>query len=421
MLPGEAPLAENFFSEIADSSPDYKIMLYRADGVQAFTDNSTIVEVNSRIGTDVFPLRDNPPEAEKLEDNAHFLAAVGSPPNKVLFEETIDDQVYYRMYNPLYNLPKCTGCHGSDHTVRGVIDIQNNITGSVGSQRNSLLIAAALFLGMVVVLTLILMQFLSRTVIKPVRAISGVCSRVTRGDFSSRVDIKNNDEIGSLGETVNTMVEGLYERFELSKFVSSSTIRSIGGKEEGKAVNITLLFTDIRGFTSYAEQHDAETVVGNLNKVLNAQTKIIHDCGGDVDKYVGDEIIAFYTGPESHLCASFTAIKIQKEMQKPEYNGLKVGIGIHSGKVILGRVGSDTRADFTAIGDTVNIASRLCDAAEPDGILVSRFIRDALHDNGSFEGPYRLKMKGKAKQQYVYRLIDLAVDEEKIYEKKQSI
>jgi class 3 adenylate cyclase len=321
------------------------------------------------------------------------------------------------MYNPLYNLPKCTGCHGSDHTVRGVIDIRNNITDSAYSQRNSLIIAAALFLGMVAVLTLILMQFLKTAVINPVRAISGVCDRVTQGDFSSRVNIKNKDEIGSLGETVNTMVEGLYERFELSKFVSSSTIQAIGGKEEGKTVTITLLFSDIRGFTSYAEQHDAETVVGNLNNILNAQTKIIHDCGGDVDKYVGDEIISFFTGPESHLCASYTALKIQKELQRPEYKGLQVGIGIHSGKVILGRVGSDTRADFTAIGDNVNIASRLCDAAPPGGILVSHYIRDALDNSGSFEGPFKLKMKGKAQQQYVYRLIKLSVDEEKIHEK----
>ena len=164
--------------------------------------------------------------------------------------------------------------------MRGVIDIQSDITASVTRRRMSLLVAAALFLGVVVLVAVILSQFMSRMVITPVKVVGNVCTNVTRGNFEARVSIKNNDEIGILGDTVNTMVEGLRERFELSKYVSSSTLKALKGNLEGRKVQITLLFSDIRGFTSYSENRDPETVVHHLNALLNMQTRIIQECGG---------------------------------------------------------------------------------------------------------------------------------------------
>ena len=213
--------------------------------------------------------------------------------------------------------------------------------------------------------------------------------------------------MGLLGETVNTMVEGLFERFELSKFVSLSTIKSLKGDKAGQNVPVTLLFSDIRGFTSFSEDKPPETVVQYLNKVLNIQTEIIHRNGGDIDKYVGDEVVALFSGEEAEFSACRAAIMIQNtfaENSDREYGGLKVGIGINTGDVILGMIGSEKRADFTTIGDNVNTASRLCSAAKMGQILISDSTFVPVKDEINTAGPYRLTVKGKNKTLRVYML-----------------
>lgn len=405
MIPGDAPIAVQFFQDIESRNPDYTIRLFRSNGDEAFTDNQTIREVNENLGTDRFKNRNSEKQSliEPVFDK--FDKATGIPPLPVLFREREEDQVFFRIYKPLINLPKCTGCHGSTHTVRGVIDIRSNISDSVQDRRNSLIISGFLFLVMVGLLTTVLSQFMRIAIITPVKKIGEVCSSVTRGNFESRVNIKNRDEIGVLGNTVNTMVEGLHERFKLSKYVSSTTLQSLKETERGKKVPVTMFFSDIRGFTNYSENHDPETVVSHLNKVLNYQTDILINRSGDVDKYVGDEIVAMFTGEKPELSACLAAYEIQKEFSeksKDSYGGLTVGIGINTGEVILGMIGSENRADFTAIGDNVNIASRLCTAAKPFQILISASTYEKIADHATVDGPYKLKAKGKNKYIKVY-------------------
>jgi adenylate cyclase len=415
MITGNAPIAVNFFKDIKTSNPDYTIRLYRRDGDEAFTDNSTIREVNDNIDTATFEEREGAASAtvEPIEDN--FAVATGMPPQPVFFQMQEENELFFIIYKPLINLPKCTRCHGSDHTVRGVIDIESNITDAQKQQQYALLISGSLFLGMVVILTVLLSQFLKAAVISPVKKIGTVCTNVTNGDFDERVDIGNNDEIGTLGTTVNTMVEGLQERFELSKYVSSSTIASLRGKEKGRKIPVTLFFSDIRGFTSYSENKDPETVVTYLNKILNMQTEILINNNGDIDKYVGDEIVAMFSGDNGHLEACRAALEIQKELtqsSEDEYGGLTVGIGINTGEVIMGMIGSERRADFTVIGDEVNSASRLCDAAKPFQILISDITYKKAQRKIQAEGPFKLRVKGKKTYLRVYILHDTIDNDE---------
>ena len=224
------------------------------------------------------------------------------------------------------------------------------------------------------------------------------------------MEIENRDEIGVLGETVNTMVQGLYERFQLSKFVSSSTIDSLSGKKDGVKESVTLFFSDIRSFTAYSEKKTPEEVVVNLNKILAFQTRIIHENGGDVDKYVGDEIVAIFSGENKEINACRSALVIQKELteKSPEfYDGLTVGIGINTGEVILGMIGSEERADFTVIGDHVNYASRLCDAAKAGEVIISESVYRNLNGKIEVSRPYKIKVKGKEKFHRVYLLSPL--------------
>ena len=172
---------------------------------------------------------------------------------------------------------------------------------------------------------------------------------------------------------------------------------------------MTLFFSDIRSFTSYSELNTPQEVVNSLNRVLNFQTQVIQKNGGDVDKYVGDEIVAIFSGrnKEEHACLS--ALEIQNEIMhnRERYSDLTVGIGINTGEVILGMIGSERRADFTVIGDPVNIASRLCDSAKPGMILISEGVCDQIGDRARFRGPYHLKVKGKAGDLHVYQLLAL--------------
>ncbi len=410
MMAGEASIAVSFFRDVESTSPDFMVHLFRRDGSVAFSDSATIEEVNARLqrqaftGTPRLGMEGIKPLMGK------FAMSTGMPPQDVIFQSAEGEKVFTRFYKPLLNLPKCTVCHGSDHTVRGVLDIHHDITPFIATQRRAVVFSGVFYLTMVLLIAVILTQFLHRTVIRPVRTIGELCSDVTRGRFDGRIRIGSRDEIGLLGETVNQMVEGLHERYELSKYVSTSTIRSLrgqeGGQESGRKVVLTLLFSDIRGFTSYTENRSPDHVVDSLNRVLNLQTDVIHDHGGDVDKYVGDEVVALFSGDHPELDACRAALEIQRRLKdvQAELDGLQVGIGINCGEVILGRIGSEKRADFTVIGDNVNIASRLCSAAKGGQVVVSASVAECSEGGIETDGPFRLQVKGKAKNLKVFLL-----------------
>ena len=407
MLPGEAPLAVEFFKGIDNITEGFSVDLYRTDGEAAFSDNKTIQIVNRNIKRNRFPLRERTEGI--FPERAHpagISAAMQNPPRDAFFRIDADGRIYSVIYKPLVNLPKCTGCHGSDHTIRGLIDIRTDITGSIRRQRSALVAAGFFFLCAVVLLALVLGRFLHSAVLKPVKCIGDVCSGVASGDFSNRVAVSSNDEIGRLGETVNSMVEGLHERFKLTKFVSSSTIESLKDESETRKKRMTIFFSDIRGFTSFSEKRSPEEVVHYLNLILNMQTEVIHEEGGDVDKYVGDAVVALWSGPDAEFRACTAAAVIQDRLpaNPTEFAGLGIGIGITGGEVILGMIGSSRRADFTVIGDTVNTSSRLCGAAKRGQIIISDEVFRTLPGSCKADGPFRLKVKGKDLYQKVYIL-----------------
>ncbi len=406
MLSGEAPVAVRFFTGIREVNPEYRVFLYRVDGTPAFIDDKTINAVNKKLGEKQFiPMPDV--YIPMSEAGQRFGEAVSGIPANVIFTEQEENAVYYRLYKPLINLPDCTVCHGSDHTVRGVIDIHRDITDSVKQQESSLIIASLLFLGIVLLLSGVISQFLRRSVINPVKSIGKVCLAVTGGQFDRKVDVKKNNEIGQLGNTVNDMVTGLRERSELSKYVSNTTLKAIAGDQEGKLVKLTILFSDIRGFTHFAENHPPDRVLTCLNRVLNYQTEAIHRFKGDVDKYVGDAVVAVFTGEDSPARACLAALQIQRGLLSDKNltkEQLRVGIGIHSGDVILGMIGSKDRADYTIIGDTVNITSRMCDAAKAGEVIVSAEIYKKSVNEVKGKGPFILHMKGRTGTVKVYKL-----------------
>ena len=145
---------------------------------------------------------------------------------------------------------------------------------------------------------------------------------------------------------------------------------------------ITVLFADIRGFTAFAEREKPERVVALLNRYFSVMTDIIFAHGGTLDKYIGDELMAIFgaptTSPEDPLNAVKAAVTMQKqlatlnaELSSEGYQPISIGIGLHTGEATIGYVGSERRSEYTAIGDTVNLASRLQSNAAGGQILMS--------------------------------------------------
>lgn len=409
MMPGYAPLAVDYMHDIKNLNSDFDISLFRTDGVPAFSDNETIKAVNDYLGVNAFDKESERAQSGLMVDEMKtFEMVLRNPGAEQVFSTEKENNSYIRIFKPLINLPnRCSKCHGEATTVRGIIDIRQNLRESKSAQYGTALFFSGAYLGIAILLALLLSYFMRSNVISPLKAIGDVCSAVAGGDFEVRADYSKNDELGILGRQVNDMIQGLYERFELSKYVSSSTIQSIKTEQKSRTENLTFLFSDIRGFTSYSDTHSAEEVVDNLNKILDAQTKIIHEAGGDIDKYVGDEIVAIFEGPDAVQNAAIAALKIQELVEATtteNFDGLRLGIGIHMGEAIIGMVGSKDRADFTVIGDNVNLASRLCDAATPGQIVISQTVHKILKDDFVQEGPYRLKVRGKENYQRVHIL-----------------
>ena len=413
MLPGDAPIAVSLLEDARRQNEAGDVRLFRVDGVEAFSDNRTIARVNGNLGRQVFQDKPSlPASPARVEPGRSGLRGRGRRRGAGASPRPARDRSTLTVYNPLLNLPRCSGCHGTDHTVRGVTRIRYDLTPLMNEQRRNLALSGAIFVGVVLLLTAILGTYVRAAVIDPVKRIGDVCNTVTRGQLDVRVEVRSRDEIGVLADTINEMIQGLHERFELSKFVSSSTLRSIRNGEKGAKVRLTMLFSDVRGFTSYTERNPPEQVVESLNRILNMQTDIIHRSGGDVDKYVGDEVVALFSGVDHAFRACHAALEIQREIARAggnAFSGLSVGIGIDSGEVILGMIGSDKRADYTVIGDHVNFAARLCSAARPGQVIVSEAAWSEAGRRVPAKGPYRVQVRGKAEAQRVYVLEEQGV------------
>lgn len=230
---------------------------------------------------------------------------------------------------------------------------------------------------------------LARHLSDPVRRLQASVAQIAGGDLQHRADIHNRaDEIGALATSVNEMSAALqvsfsklqktldsFERFVPDKFVSVIAPQGIENIEVGMASTrkMTILFCDIRGYTSMSEAMTPMQIFLFLNDYLACMGKVIDEAGGFIDKYIGDAIMALFDdeATDSALQAAiamqqaldkFNYERCQGEGESPIQNGLpiiSVGIGIHRGTVVMGTVGFTSRMDSTVIGDAVNVASRI--------------------------------------------------------------
>lgn len=236
------------------------------------------------------------------------------------------------------------------------------------------------------------------------------------GQFSNRVSIYRNDEFGDLALAFNRMAEDL----ELNEKVKSSFGRYVTPEimdmilknpdshwMKGSKVEASVLFVDIRDFTSLSEDKTPESIVDLLNEYFSRITESVIKHGGHLNKFVGDEAMAIFGAPISNPRHAEAAIKAALDIrEKIEHFDKKkdmddvdiqVGIGVNSGEILAGNIGSQKKMEYTVIGDNVNVASRLTSMAKPGEILISRQTYDLIKENISVKVERRgmVAVKGK--------------------------
>ncbi len=275
-------------------------------------------------------------------------------------------------------------------------------------------------------LSIFLTYLIGRNIVLPilflrlsVSSISDILSSMIKGEtkissellkYQDRVLTK--DEIKSLSHEVGNMTQVIRG---IVPYISASTLRSADKTGPSSELReLCFLFTDIRGFTTMCEGLSPQEVVEVLNRYLDLQSSIIMKHQGDVDKFVGDEVMAMFEGKDKELKAVRCALEIREEMKAERDRALaegksvvSIGIGINTGPVVFGSVGARDRMDFTSIGDTVNLAARLEGANK--AYATDSLISEAVWEKVSGEFLCReidlLTVKGKSEPVRIYEVL----------------
>ena len=268
--------------------------------------------------------------------------------------------------------------------------------------------------------------WIARGVSQPVQQLAAHTRHVATGDYTRSIHLDREDELGQLATAFNQMTAGLAERDRvrdlLGKVVSPEiatqllqSALKLGGEER----EVTILFCDLRDFTSFSEKMPPTEVLALLNRYLDRMSTIIEQHGGVIDKYIGDAIMALFGAPVAVADAPGRAIAAARDMAraldalnrelvaegKP---ALVFGIGINTARVVAGNMGSKTRLNYTVIGDGVNLASRLealtKDPAYATPIIVSEATLRAMKDPPPARALGDVKVKGKAEAVKIFAL-----------------
>ena len=219
------------------------------------------------------------------------------------------------------------------------------------------------------------------------------------------------EDISDVSRVKNTFKRYVSKQV-VDEILDDDTKLNLGGEER----EITVLFSDIRGFTAMAESMDPESVVSTLNEHFSAMIDIVFKHNGTLDKIVGDQLMIVFGAPIAHQDDTERAISTAQEMQKTikhinkdrikrKEDSVHIGIGINKGPAVSGNIGSRDRMDYTIIGDAVNLGARLCSAAGPDEILISKTVYCAVKDKISCKELEPINVKGKKEKIPVYRVL----------------
>jgi len=251
--------------------------------------------------------------------------------------------------------------------------------------------------------------------LRPIRDLAEGTERFAAGDYSQRLPVVQDDDLGALAASFNRMQAGLAERQRLQAAFGTYVDPALAARllEQGDDVfsgerrEVTVMFVDIRDFTPFAEVNTAEDTVARLNALFEIVVPAVVDAGGHVNKFLGDGALAVFGAPNDladHADAAVGAAVLIHRLVAQRFGGeLRIGIGINTGVVIAGTIGGGGRLEFTLIGDTTNVAARVEQLTKTTGdtILVTHHTVDALNGRSPElidRGSHALKGKSAAVQ-----------------------
>ena len=219
------------------------------------------------------------------------------------------------------------------------------------------------------------------------------------------------EDISDISKVKNTFKRYVSKQV-VDEILDNEAKLNLGGEKR----EVVVLFTDIRGFTSMSEKMEPEKVVTTLNEYFTDMIDIVFKYNGTIDKIIGDELMVVYGAPLSTNNDTERAIKtavemqqkikkLNKERKKRKEEPICVGIGINRGDVISGNIGSRDMMDYTVIGDTVNLGSRLCSSAKPNEILVSKPVYIKTKEMFKYKPLDSIKVKGKKDKIELYKVL----------------
>jgi adenylate cyclase len=268
----------------------------------------------------------------------------------------------------------------------------------------------------------------------PLKRLRHGVEQMSEGNVMVRVPPTSHDEVGELTRAFNEMGDSLAQKQRVQNafgryvddYVLSQLLDGDGEEQAGIEREVTVLFVDIRRFTRLSEGMKAPDVVALLNEVFQTISDRILEQGGTIDKFIGDSVMAYFGAPVPHndhpLRAVQAAMEIIAAIDERNHHTptgdekkpvpVQVGIGIHTGNVVVGNIGSDRRTDYTAIGDAVNVAHRLEKIAPPGEILVSEAVQRRVCGSVAMRFEGERQLSGREEPVHVYAVaVDTDGDE----------
>jgi adenylate cyclase len=264
----------------------------------------------------------------------------------------------------------------------------------------------------------------SGTITWPIKQLVAAAKRISEGDFNIRLKPKSRDEVATLSFAFNDMAKGLEERDRVkevfNKFHNKEVAEKLMAGEVklgGERKNAVIFFSDVRGFTAMSESMQPEEVVEMLNEYMTEMVAVVRNHHGIIDKYVGDAIMALWGVPIEGENDAYQAVRACLEMrvQLAKLNEkrisrnqpvLRIGMGVNVGSVIAGNIGSNEKMEYTVIGDSVNLASRIESMTKTYGtdLLLSHTLYEKVKDRFIFESCESAMVKGKSQAVEVYKV-----------------
>ncbi len=272
---------------------------------------------------------------------------------------------------------------------------------------------------------LLLIRLTTRSVGRSVAEISSATERVEKGDYTVRLPEDRYDEMGHLNRSFNNMIQGLKQRDLIEqtfgRYVDKSVAEALMSKPEalrlgGEKKTVTIMMSDIRNFTGISEKLQPEEVIKMLNRYFARMIAVIECYRGIIVDFYGDSILVFFNGMESDISLNaLGAIKCALEMQQ-ELEGfvrenvaqglpvVTMGIGIHTGEVIVGNIGTETRAKYGIVGADVNLTDRIQASAAGGKVVISEKTYEAVAHNVEISQQFEVCLKGVEDNHTLYEV-----------------